>query len=240
MNNILVSVLIPTRKRTQLVYRSVNSLLSLSSHPSNIEIIIAHDEDDNDSCTYFKDAEWTDLIKHYNAANQNLQCPCWGYKALNKYYTAMAQQAQGHWLIIWNDDALMQTHGWDKHLLENMDFIGMLHMPTVNYKPNLTLFPIIPKIWMDLFGQISQTQITDTWIQNICHEADAVKEIPVDVLHDRYDLTGNNFDQTYLDRKYNKKEFNHETMQQLRSEWAKKLRQFKEQNSSCEPRLLQT
>jgi hypothetical protein len=46
MNNILVSVLLPTRARTKLVHRSVASVLSKSVDPTQIEIITAYDEDD--------------------------------------------------------------------------------------------------------------------------------------------------------------------------------------------------
>jgi hypothetical protein len=126
----------------------------------------------------------------------------------------------------------MLTQGWDQYISCHDDFVGMLHMTTQNFKPNLTLFPIIPRVWLELFGEISHTQITDTWIQNICHEAGAVMEIPVTVLHDRYDVTGNNLDQTYLDRRYNKKAFNHETMQALRLQWAERLKSYRKQTNA--------
>lgn len=239
MSDILVSILLPTRRRTQLAYRSADSLLTLSSNPAGIEIITAYDDDDQISHDYFNNSEWAGLIKHYNARNQNLQCPRWGYQGLNKYYTAMAQKAQGRWLMIWNDDAVMLTRGWDDCIRANADFVGMMHMTTTNFKPNLTLFPLIPRVWLDLFGSISLHQLNDSWIQDICHEAGAVLEIPVNVFHDRFDVTGNNLDATYEDRIYNKKLYRHERMQAVRSRWAQHLKQYREQSSACEPRLLQ-
>ena len=239
MNDILVSVLLPTRKRTHLAYRSIDSLLTLSSDPSCVEIITAYDDDDIDSRNYFKNTEWQELIQHYNAHNQNLQCPRWGYQGLNKYYTTMAQKAHGRWLMIWNDDAVMLSRGWDERIKDNADFVGMMHMTTTNFKPNLTLFPLIPKIWLDLFGAISLHQLNDSWIQDICHEAGAVCEIPVNVFHDRFDVTGNNLDTTYENRSYNKKLYNHETMKEVRSRWAQHLKHYREQTSACAPTLLQ-
>jgi len=230
--SILVSVLIPTKNRVDLLRRSMASLFDLSDDPGNIEVIVAHDDTDLPSIEYFSSSKWSTDCSAWGGSCRALPCPAWGYWELNRYYNIMAQQAQGQWFVIWNDDAVMLTQGWDQHIKKQNNFVGMLHMTTQNFKPNLTLFPIIPRVWNDLFGEISHTQITDTWIQNICHEAGAVLEIPVTVLHDRYDVTGNNLDQTYLDRRYNKKAFNHESMQLLRSQWAQRLKDYREQTNA--------
>ena len=233
MNDILVSVLLPTRKRTALTHRSVQSLLSLSSCPGNIEIITAYDTDDIDSHDYFHGNEWKELINSYGSTYQSLKCPCWGYQGLHRYYTTMSLQARGRWFLIWNDDAVMRTSHWDQYIQENQDFIGMMHMTTENFKPNLTLFPLIPAVWLKLFGEISQHQLNDSWIQDICHEANAVCEIPVTVFHDRFDVTGNNLDTTFQNRVYGKKIYNHENMKATRSHWAQRLKQYREQSSAC-------
>lgn len=239
MNNILVSVLLPTRNRTALVERSVQSLLSNSINSSQIEIMVAYDEDDYTSEQYFGEPRWHQLVDSYSAGHQELKCPIWGYHGLHKYYTALAKQARGQWLMIWNDDAVMLTPQWDQHVDDTKDFVGMLHMGTENFKANLTLFPLIPKLWLDLFGEISQHQLNDSWIQDICHEAGAVKEIPVTVFHDRFDVTGNNLDATFQNRRYDKKIYNHEDMKKIRSAWALHLKQYREQTLACEPMLLQ-
>jgi glycosyltransferase involved in cell wall biosynthesis len=237
MTDVLISVLLPTRNRVNLVNRSVESLLSKSSDPSRVEILVAYDEDDLVSQEYFNGSAWESLIGV--AHNQVCCCPLWGYSGLNRYYTTMAKQARGRWFMVWNDDAVMLTEGWDQHLANNQDFIGLLHMETENFKKNLTLFPLIPKVWLDLFGELSQHQLNDSWIQDICHEADAVREIPVTVFHDRFDVTGNNFDATFQDRQYNKKLYNHENMKKIRSEWAQRLKEYREQTVACEPTLRQ-
>jgi hypothetical protein len=236
---VLISVLLPTRNRIELAKRSVESLLSASANPTCIEIITAYDDDDLVSQTYFQSNNWASLVTAFGARNQNCCCPAWGYSQLNRYYTTMAKQAQGQWLMIWNDDAVMLTQGWDQHVRDNQDFVGMLHMNTENFKPNLTLFPLIPQVWIELFGEISQHQLNDSWIQDICHEANAVLEIPVNVFHDRYDVTGNNLDLTFQNRIYNKKMYNHETMRQIRSEWAGRLKDYREQTVACDATLRQ-
>jgi len=239
MSDILVSVLLPTRNRIPLVKRTVESLLSNSDNPGQIEIMIAYDEDDANSHEYFNSAQWSDLIDRFGSHTQVCCCPCWGYSGLNFYYTAMAKQSQGQWLMVWNDDAVMLTPDWDQHLAAEQDYVGLLHMTTENFKKTLTLFPLIPKVWIELFGEISLHQLNDSWIQDICHEAGAVKEIPVSVFHDRFDVTGNNLDATFQDRQYNKKLYNHEDMKKIRSEWAQRFKLYREQTGACEPTPVQ-
>jgi hypothetical protein len=229
----LVSVLIPTRNRVELVERSVRSLLSLSQDPTKIEIMIAYDHDDPDSKQYFSSTAWKKLIDSYGASQTACEFEPLGYGGLHTYYTGMAQQSHGQWVMIWNDDAVMLTPNWDSHVEINKDFIGMLHMATENFKRDLALFPLIPRVWLDLFGSISLHQLNDSWIQNICNEANAVLSIPVTVFHDRYDVTGNNLDETYKNRRYGKKIFNHVTMKQIRSEWAQRLIAYRQQIDAC-------
>ena len=234
MSSLLVSVLMPTRDRVVLALRSVQSLLSTCQDASRVEIIVAHDRDDPASDQYFHSSRWHDVISAWGAQDQVLSCDSWGYQGLHRYYTAMARQAQGRWFMIWNDDAVMQTQGWDQYLADNQDFVGLIHMHTVNFKPSLTLFPLIPKIWLELFGEISQHQLNDSWIQDICHEADAVLRLPISVFHDRYDVTGNNLDATYANRRYDKKVYNHESMQAIRHDWAQRLKEYRQQTHACD------
>ena len=237
MDQTLVSILLPTKNRVGLVERSVTSLLENSTNPEQIEIVVAYDEDDLASQEYFQSRQWFSLIDKFKAKSNACRCPIWGYSGLHHYYTTMAKQAQGQWFMIWNDDAVMQTPGWDQRINDNKDFVGMLHMTTENFKPSLTLFPLIPRVWLDLFGEISQHQLNDSWVQDICHEADAVLEIPVTVFHDRFDVTGNNLDATYQNRHYDKKGYRHEDMQKIRSAWAQKLKLHREQTVACDSTL---
>lgn len=223
----LVSVMLPTRKRVEMVQRSVESLLSLAQNPEQIEIIIAYDNDDEQSREYFTSHAWHNLIEKYESTSQVFECEPWSYEGLHHYFNLMALGSQGSWLLIWNDDALMQTKHWDQHVKNNEHFVGMLHMPTENFRKDLTLFPLIPRVWLDLFESVSLTQIVDTWIQEICYKANAVLPIPVTVFHDRFDLTGNNYDDTYVNRKYRKKIFNHEDMKKIRSDWADRLSDYR-------------
>jgi hypothetical protein len=58
-----------------------------------------------------------------------------------------------------------------------------------------SIFPIVPKEWYNLIGHLSLHQLNDAWLSQIAWMLDIVKQIPVEVLHDRADLTGNNKDE---------------------------------------------
>lgn len=225
-SNILITVMLPTRQRTQLVHRSVKSLLDNATNPTAIEICVAYDNDDIESKNYFASSEWLDLIAGYRANAQTFETPPWGYIELHNYYNLLAQQALGKWLFLWNDDAVMQSKGWDLEVRTNQDFLGMLHMGTQNFSSSLTLFPLIPKTWIDVFGTLSLCNLCDSWIQDICTEANAVKSIAAEIFHDRYDVTGNNNDLTYQNRSYQKKIYKSDAMRAVRSEWAKKFTNY--------------
>lgn len=220
----LVTVLLPTRQRPHLVERSIRSLLDNASNPSNIEIAVAFDQDDEQSREYFKSVEWNTLAGLQSTV---LETPKWGYQELHKYYNLLAEHATGQWLLIWNDDAVMKTQGWDLLVQDNADFVGLLHMRTENYRDKFALFPLIPKVWTEIFGCVSESNSNDSWIQHICLEAEAIRRIDAVVFHDRADLTGNNLDSTYLSRTDQKKIYKSAEMRQLRHEWAQKLIEYR-------------
>jgi len=225
----LVTVLLPTRHRTSLVERTVRSLLDQASNPAQIEIAVAYDEDDTESHDYFGSATWTTLVADYGSGLQVHKTPAWGYQELHQYYNLLADHAQGKWLLVWNDDALMKSAGWDSMVQQEQDYMGMLHMVTENYRPKFALFPLIPRKWVDLFGSVSLSNSNDSWIHHICLEANAIKLIDAVAFHDRADLTGNNLDQTYLNRTNQKKLYKSESMRQIRHEWAQRLIEYRAQ-----------
>jgi hypothetical protein len=63
-----------------------------------------------------------------------------------------------------------------------------------------SIFPIVPRKWLDLLGYLSPHQISDAWLSQQAYMLNIWERIPVDVLHDRHDLTGNNGDETFQNR----------------------------------------
>jgi len=226
MTQSAISVLLPTRGRTDALKRSLLSLTDRAHDTANMDIWLAFDHDDTDSFTWFEQniaPELSDRGVRFTAMGFDRL----GYIRLNEYLNALAQQAQGQWFLFWGDDAVMQSDDWDLRILE-VDRFRILRMPTHNQHP-YAILPIIPRAWFDLFGYISAHQLTDSWVSQIAYMLDIMHDIDVEVLHDRFDITGNNGDDTWHNRPMlegrpsDPRDFNHESWRRRRFDDAKKI-----------------
>lgn len=192
-----ISILLPTRGRTNALADSVLSLVENSAQPERVEYLLAFDNDDQESYEWFEE----NVAPKIDAAGSTYTCIGFepiGYVRLNEYVNHLAKQSSGRWLMFWNDDAIMHSKGWDTIVAEQKDF-AVLRIPTHNEHP-YAIFPIVPKEWYEIFGYLSAHQISDAWISQIGYLLDIVVNIPIEVTHDRHDLTGNNKDETYTSR----------------------------------------
>lgn len=181
----LVSVLLPTRGRPELLRRSVMSLLDLASTPGRVEILVAVDEDDDATLEMVGE-----LPVHAFEFEPK------GYPRLHEYVNELARQALGDWLLLWNDDAMMRTAGWDD-VIANQEHFAVLKPFDNHPGEHLNTFPIVPKAWVDRVGHFSLHRANDTWWQEVGARLGAQVPVPIDVYHDRFDLTGENADETF-------------------------------------------
>jgi hypothetical protein len=231
-----ISILLPTRKRTEAVVRSIGSLLASADNTANIEILIAYDDDDTESREFFSTV-WPAFIAQSEATTRVFETERFGYTQLNRYVNMLAENAQGEWLFFWNDDALMETDGWDTEVLKHAGYPGLLRMPCSTMNHPFALFPVIGRHWMEMFGQLSPVSHSDWWIYNVTAPLKLVKNIPVTVYHDRADVTGGNQDETYAERSYsadgrdptNPYDYAHPQRQQELLEWIQQLRDYAEE-----------
>jgi hypothetical protein len=93
----------------------------------------------------------------------------------------------------------METGAWDQEIMTHEGEFKLLAFHTHNDHP-YSIFPIVPREWLDLLGYLSPHQISDAWLSQQAYMLDIWERIPVDVLHDRHDLTGNNGDETFQNR----------------------------------------
>jgi len=196
----LISVLLPTRGRKEPLLNSIKSLLDLADKPDQIELLLGMDNDDLEHIEYVQ----KEILPNFPNASL-FQFNRLGYKKLNMYVNTLAGLSKGHWIFVWNDDAIMQTKGWDtiihsynSHPMPLLRTIvaGMLTHP-------FSIFPIIKRKWYEIVGAVSLYTHVDRFVYNVNSNIDWpnkkvwVVDIPVHVIHDRYDLTGNNKDETF-------------------------------------------
>jgi hypothetical protein len=193
-----ISILLPTRGRTDALKRSIMSLIHLADSPSEIQLLVGFDTDDSESSDYFIEH----IAPEIDRAGASYTCLAFepmGYIRLNEYVNELAKIATSDWLMFWNDDAVMETAGWDKEIVKHTGKFCCLRMPTHNSHP-YAIFPIVPKAWYELFDYLSAHQISDAWISQISYMLDIMITVPIEVVHDRHDLTGNNHDDTFKNR----------------------------------------
>ena len=193
-----IAILLPTRGRAEMMERSVKSVFELAANPSRVQIMFGFDNDDAIGTTHFEKAlqPWLDQQGvNYTA----MSFAPMGYIRLNEYVNELARNSDANWLVFWNDDAVMQTQNWDQEITKHTGEFKLLAFHTHNDHP-YSIFPIVPRKWLDLLGYLSPHQISDAWLSQQAYMLDIWQRIKVDVLHDRHDLTGNNNDQTFQNR----------------------------------------
>lgn len=154
-----ISVMCPTRKRVNGCINSCDTLLEHAAFPERVEILLMFDDDDLDS--YEK-------VKNHYKGKDNVKIfisERYGYTHLHKYYNFLAEQAQGKWLFIWNDDALIGSKPWDMVPLSYGDQFKLI--ACAQDYPGTCLFPIFPKKWVNLTGRVSNNCSNDTWVQDV-------------------------------------------------------------------------
>lgn len=174
------------------------SLVDHAHDLSSIELVLGFDNDDVDTIEYFKQTIQPELDTR-GIDYQAHEFDRMGYLRLNEYVNTLARCTDADWLVFWNDDAIMETSNWDSVISSYTGQFKLLAFHTHNDHP-YSIFPILPKEWLEVFGYISPHSLTDAWTSQVAYLVDIWERINVDVIHDRHDLTGNNKDETFLNR----------------------------------------
>jgi hypothetical protein len=227
----VISILLPTRGRTELLRKSLDTLVSKASHPERLEILFGVDEDDQSVIDYIKEEIAEDLKKVGIEARASIFKPL-GYENLHIYVNTLAGAASGEWLFFWNDDCLMVSEGWDE-VIDQYNGQFKLLGPKDNHNGHpYAILPIVPKDWFILMGHLSQNAQNDAWLSHIAYMLDIFERVDFEFIHDRADITGNNDDETFQNRKYmegnpsDPKDFGHTDMQNARVNSAHKIAWF--------------
>lgn len=186
----MISVLCPTRLRPDALRRSLASLRD-NAWPGDVEVLLGVDPDDP--------TDYGGLGKIVRFEERH------GYANLHRYYDVLACAAQGDWLLLWNDDCLMATDGWNE-VVEFYEDDVILSPDTV-HNP-LCTFPIVPRRFVNALGHFSLNAHCDTWWQEIGEALDRLVWPGIWVDHDRADITGRNHDSVFAEREYQTADFN--------------------------------
>lgn len=172
----MIDVLLPTRDRPDMLVRSVESLFATADHPEQVRIMAAVDPDDRPS--------WAAALGLLNPSLLNYVCVTerHGYEGLHHYYNELAARSDGDWLLVWNDDALMTTPGWDTQVtrLPPWILIGDLQSP---HSP-LCCFPAVRRSAVQALGRFcSDNPHVDTFWQDIGYRTGTIRYVHAYVAH---------------------------------------------------------
>ena len=231
-----ISILLPTRGRTDVLKKSILTLVDKCKNPKDIEVIFGIDEDDQAVIDYVK----SDIAPIMQSAGietrANIFKPL-GYENLHTYVNTLAGSSQGEWLFFWNDDCLMETQDWDEVVKSYTGQFKLL-APKDNHAGHpYAILPIVPRDWYILVGHLSQNAQNDAWLSHIAYMLDIFERIDISFIHDRADITGNNDDETFRNRKYmegnpnDPRDFGHQDMQNARVATAHKIAWFMEKTN---------
>lgn len=186
-NEYSIAVLLPTRSRTTVLTDSVTSIINLAHDASRLQFLFGLDNDDAVGLAHFKDVIQPFLDAHnvdYSAESFNSM----GYAGLNRYYNHLAKSAQADWLFVWNDDAIMETQGWDQVIESYTGQLKLLKVHTHNEHP-YSIFPIVPQAWYQQFEHLSRHQMIDAELSQIAFALDIMQVVDIDVIHNQVELT---------------------------------------------------
>jgi hypothetical protein len=205
-------------------------LLEKADDLSSIQVLLGMDTDDTVGIEHFQQ-ELQPQLDRLGVDYTAMTFEPMGYGQLHDYVNTLARNSSADWMFFWNDDAVIETFGWDTEIVRHTGEFKLLAVHTHNDHP-YSIFPIVPRAWLDLIGHLSLHSMNDAWLSQNAYCVDVWKRIEVNVLHDRADLTGNNLDSTYKQRELlegnpgNPRDFHHPAQTQLRLQECDKLHAY--------------
>lgn len=182
-----IAILLPTRSRTDALTSSVTSIIDLAHNVSRIQLIFGFDNDDATGLNHFTTVIQP-LLEQRSVAYIAQSFNSMGYAGLNHYYNHLAKSTSADWLFVWNDDAVMETQGWDSVIEQYTGQFKLLKVHTHNEHP-YSIFPIVPRAWYDIMNHLSRHQMIDAELSQLAFMLDIMQVIEVDVTHNQVELT---------------------------------------------------
>lgn len=165
----LISIILPTRGRSQGLINTVDSLHSLARDKYNLEFIFKADDDD--ISTIYTVDKMSSLIPNCKSITSPRGR---GYLDLHIWINQMCEVASGDWLFLMNDDAVMATQDWDDTIKKTVPaeiWPGMTEICLLvlgeEGVPNSTAFSLLRRQTYDLLGHLSLSPLCDGWLWKI-------------------------------------------------------------------------
>ena len=138
-----LSLIVPTRARTDLLDRLLASVLGTARRPERVEVVLYVDEDDEETLAYRR--RDLRIVKHVGPRTTmgRMTCACF----------RRSTEAN---IFLLNDDVVFRTPGWDEEVLAAVgqfpDGVALVYGNDLHQGERLPTFPILPRITCELLG----------------------------------------------------------------------------------------
>lgn len=147
-----ISILLPTRGRSKQLDKTIKSIRRNADQPSKVEIIFRCDVDDQETLSYLSSNN-----EIFIAGPREK-----GYASLPKFMNQCARLSTGDIIMMFNDDAIIETKGWDSKLISCANkFPDGIFNIGVNTGLNDNLFPfsIVSRVFMNALGYVNDERL---------------------------------------------------------------------------------
>lgn len=187
--SIKFSIIFPTRERPDILYNLLHSIEQNTLNIEDIEILIAIDEDDHSDFDYQaikkESRPWLKIFRVNRSLNFS-----------KDYYSFLARQSTGKWIITANDDCLMETKEWDRiayDILKDKPGViyGWIEDGLGTFRAhghgNYCCFPLQGRVGYEALGYIFPERVptwgADIWTKNLYDQINSIVEIPITLRH---------------------------------------------------------
>jgi len=186
-----ISVLIPSRDRPLQLCSCVLRLADLCDDHRNFETIYRFDTDDR----YASSSGFVRELKHCHNACQFVVGPRHsGWKSNHIFYNEAAEEAQGEWLFLYNDDATMLTKGWDTKILNAIhpSLATSMYLDEKDKRPHSwyvperktrfsNCFPVLHRRAYEALGVFARHRHADVYLEWVTQSFQ--ESVSVEILH---------------------------------------------------------
>jgi hypothetical protein len=232
----LVSILIPTRKRVELLKECLDSLNKTTSDESLVEILVKIDTDDQETIDFISQYKPTSYVKIREVITDRKN----GYGSLHEHYNSLAKISEAEFLLGFNDDVEMLTEGWEQSYIpfKNKNFLIAInvesHKDGVKQRlwEGYNAFPTIPHDFCNHIGSLQGHPMLDDWWEHVVRPIrnqglDLNRWVDVTILNKRPDggeITNLPQDQTFVESRPHIN-WNHHGSPEI-AEWTNKIIEY--------------
>lgn len=183
------SFVFPSRQRPDLLYRLLDSIKNNSRDIMNVEVLVAIDEDDQSDYNYAQlTPERFPFVKVFRVK-----------RSLNfsiDYYTFLAKQSTGKYIITANDDCVLETPDWDTMSMEVLKdkpgvIYGWIEDGLAGWRAkghgDYCCFPLQGRQGFEALGYIFPSRVptwgADIWAKALYDQVGSVVSLPFTLRH---------------------------------------------------------